>query len=522
MNKTKTFNITGPCIKDKHYMVDTTEKVQRIIEEYIDPGEYITINKARQYGKTTTLECLYQALKTRYIVIDISFEGKEDYFTSMQTFAEGFSMDVADCLRTEAPGLEAIFEAPVNKSLPMRDISNRISGLCAKTGKDVLLFIDEVDKAADNDVFLTFLGILRDKYIDRQRGRGLTFKSVVLAGVHDIKNIKMKLRPEEEHQYNSPWNIAAKFELDMSFHTKDIASMLCAYEEDYHTGMDIEEVAKSIYYYTEGYPFLVSDICKTLHDNQLSWDLAGVTEAEKRIVKSNNTLFDDLIKNLTRYTEFRTLVERILLRGAQIAFEIRNPGIDRGLMYGIFKESDSKVKVSNIIFETVIFNYFISLIETGDLIGRYTEENSQFVSHGALNMELVLQKFKAFMYAEYRDEDSAFIEQHGRLIFLSFLKPIINGTGHYVVEPQTRGNRRMDIVVFYGSEEHIVELKLWRGKKAEDEGVEQLADYLRFRGQKKGYLLSFCDNKKTPRQDSIVHRDDVEIMEVVVAYRDKK
>ncbi len=28
-----------------------------------------------------------------------------------------------------------------------------------------------------------------------------------LAGVYDIKNLKLKLRPESEHQYNSPWNI---------------------------------------------------------------------------------------------------------------------------------------------------------------------------------------------------------------------------------------------------------------------------------------------------------------------------
>ena len=28
-----------------------------------------------------------------------------------------------------------------------------------------------------------------------------------LAGVYDIKNLKLKLRPGSEHQYNSPWNI---------------------------------------------------------------------------------------------------------------------------------------------------------------------------------------------------------------------------------------------------------------------------------------------------------------------------
>jgi hypothetical protein len=35
-------------------MVDTGEKIETIIREYIEPGEYFVINRARQYGKTTT------------------------------------------------------------------------------------------------------------------------------------------------------------------------------------------------------------------------------------------------------------------------------------------------------------------------------------------------------------------------------------------------------------------------------------------------------------------------------------
>ncbi len=61
--------------------------------------------------------------------------------------------------------------------------------------------------------------------------------------------------------------------------------------------------------------------------------------------------------------------------------------------------------------------------------------------------------FASFMKSEYRKEDGAFVEQQGRLLFLGFLRPIINGTGHYAVEPQTRKNIRMDVQVFYGSQE---------------------------------------------------------------------
>lgn len=69
--------------------------------------------------------------------------------------------------------------------------------------------IDEVDKSSDNQIFLSFLGLLRAKYLEQQKGQDHTFQSVILAGVYDIKNLILKLHPGQEAKYNSPWNIAA-------------------------------------------------------------------------------------------------------------------------------------------------------------------------------------------------------------------------------------------------------------------------------------------------------------------------
>lgn len=76
-------------------------------------------------------------------------------------------------------------------------------------------------------------------------------------------------------------------------------------------------------------------------------------------------------------------------------------------------------------------------------------------------------------------------------MFLCFLKPIINGTGFYYVEPKTRNSTRMDIVVAYAGEEHIVELKLWRGEQYRKDGIKQLERYMENRKNEKGYLISF-------------------------------
>ena len=74
----KRFNLTGVCVPDKHYMIDLSEKIDIITRDYIEQGAYFTINRARQYGKTTMLSALARRLAGNYLVIRLSFEGIDD------------------------------------------------------------------------------------------------------------------------------------------------------------------------------------------------------------------------------------------------------------------------------------------------------------------------------------------------------------------------------------------------------------------------------------------------------------
>ena len=53
----KVFNVSADCKPNLHYMVDISELLHKI-KKFIERGEYFTINRARQYGKTTTLRAL--------------------------------------------------------------------------------------------------------------------------------------------------------------------------------------------------------------------------------------------------------------------------------------------------------------------------------------------------------------------------------------------------------------------------------------------------------------------------------
>jgi hypothetical protein len=76
----------------------------------------------------------------------------------------------------------------------------------------------------------------------------------------------------------------------------------------------------------------------------------------------------------------------------------------------------------------------------------------------------------------------------------------------------------MDLIVFYGNEEHIVELKLWHGQKRENDAYDQLAGYLEARGQNRGYLVSFCGLKNPPTRGEWITRGGCLIYEEVVSF----
>ena len=50
----KIFNTSAVCRPEIHYMVDLSDRLEQI-KKMVDRGDYFTINRARQFGKTTLL-----------------------------------------------------------------------------------------------------------------------------------------------------------------------------------------------------------------------------------------------------------------------------------------------------------------------------------------------------------------------------------------------------------------------------------------------------------------------------------
>lgn len=260
----------------------------------------------------------------------------------------------------------------------------------------------------------------------------------------------------------------------------------------------------------------ISKYCERLPGNA-AWRREGVSEAVKVILQEKVTLFESMTKQIAAYPELKELLQRILFEGQRLIYGPDNEACNLGQMFGYIKNQDGLIAISNRIFETRLYNYFLYEAQLTD--SSYLEaqqDKNQFIKNGMLDMEIVLEKFTSHFQDVYSDRDERFIENYGRKIFLLYLRPIINGTGNYYVEAETRDARRTDIIVDYLGKQFAIELKIWHGEKYQEEGRQQLSEYLDRYHQKKGYLLTFSFNKNKEVGVKKLEYAEKEIIEAIV------
>jgi hypothetical protein len=511
------FNITGCCNPQEHYMVNLDSRLAQI-KKMVDRGQYFSINKGRQYGKTTILKALREYLKNDYVVISMDFQFvSTSEFATENSFVKAFARLLWSRYHREMPSEieKQIKQMKSSLDYVEADLFVTLSEWCEISSKPIVLMIDEVDSASNNQVFLDFLAQLRGYYLERTEFP--TFQSVILAGVHDIRNLRQKIRPDAEHKHNSPWNIASNFDIDMSFSVSDIAGMLTEYEQDHHTGMNIAKLSQLIYAYTSGYPVLVSSICKYMDENQKNWTSENLISAVKAIIVSKIPLFESLINKLEDDQQLCNLLYRLLFQGEKFLFSAYDSAIQSAVMYGFVKNQNGSLEIANRIFETVIYDWFISSASTNSpIFSEGVNDKNQFIQNGRLNMEKILEKFILHFNDIYGSQPDKFKEEDGRKLFLLYLRPIINGTGNYYIEAQTRDQKRTDVIIDYLGKQYIIELKIWRGEEYNMEGEKQIAEYLNYYHLEKGYLLSFNFNKNKKSGMKTIQVNGKTVIEAVV------
>lgn len=165
----KCFNIAAACKPQLHYMVNMESRLEKV-RAYIGRGEYFTVNRARQYGKTTMLRALRDYLRDEYVVVGLDFQTQmsnakfRDENTFSVAFAKAFVREIVQSTnaKVSAQMQEAIDKltdaAQKNKAeLELVELFLLLSDICAASDRPIVLTIDEVDSASNNQVFLDFL-----------------------------------------------------------------------------------------------------------------------------------------------------------------------------------------------------------------------------------------------------------------------------------------------------------------------------------------------------------------------------
>jgi hypothetical protein len=236
------------------------------------------------------------------------------------------------------------------------------------------------------------------------------------------------------------------------------------------------------------------------------------------LLSENNTLFQSLTKNLNNYSELKEAIRSILMEGTKLTWNAQQDAIVQMQMYGLIRNDHNTVRVSNRIFETMLYNLFLSDEELKNNVFSREGELAKniFVEDGKLNMRLIMERFIDTYTEIVGPLADRFKEKDGREQFLLYLKPIINGTGNYYIEAQTRDQTRTDVIVDYLGQQYIIELKIWRGERYNAAGEKQIGEYLDYWHLNTGYMLSFNFNKNKKTGIHQVHIGDKLLYEGMV------
>ena len=124
-----------------------------------------------------------------------------------------------------------------------------------------------------------------------------------------------------------------------------------------------------MFYYTSGYPFLVSKLCKMLDEEVLptktvkEWTLDDLDAAARQLATESNTNFDVLVKNLENNADLYQEVYKVVVDNEKVLFNIHNPLTNFGVLYGVFVNNKGNIAIHNRIYTEVIANYMASKIQ---------------------------------------------------------------------------------------------------------------------------------------------------------------
>ena len=294
----KFFNNAGPSVPRKHYIIDPLRRIDvENIKALIAQERYFVLHAPRQTGKTTSLLELMYHLNQQgqycalYVNIEAAQAMRNNVQEAMKTICYAISHH-ADIyldntrLRDKVGALLA-----ANASGALTEL---LSYWTRTAHRPTVLFLDEVD-ALVGDTLVSVLRQIRAGYAQRPDAFP---QSVILCGVHDVRDYRIQTEHKEMITGGSAFNIKAQSLRLGNLTENEVQALWLQHTEQ--TGQVFDAaIFHDLWEDTHGQPWLVSALGyeitwdnRRLRDRSIAITLEDYRQARESLIQSGLPLLE--------------------------------------------------------------------------------------------------------------------------------------------------------------------------------------------------------------------------------------
>ena len=507
------FNTEGPVRPDKHYAIPPLDRTDvNELLNLIQGERYFVLHAPRQTGKTSALIALRDLLNSgkagEFHCVDVNVEvgqvARDDTARGMRAVLSS----LASRARLLGDGLpDELWPGILAKVGPEDALKELLTQWCMANPRPLVLLIDEIDSLV-GDTLLSVLRQLRAGY--QQRPDGFP-QSVVLCGVRDIRDYRIRSSSGEVIVGGSPFNIAAKSLRLGDFKEAETRALIAQHTAE--TGqLFAPKALDAVWEQTQGQPWLVNALCaEACFDNKAGRDRSQtitadhIFVAQEELILSRRTHLDQLAHKLEE-ERVRRVIEPLLSGANPTDSAVSDIGFQRDIDYvrdlGLIA-ADNGIRMANPIYAEVVPRELTAAAQT-----RLAVQAAWYVkADGDLDMDKLLAAFQAFFreHSEHWLGRFDYREAGPQLILQAYLQRIVNGGGR-IEREYGLGRGATDLLVLWPHQEglpsdlwhrFVVECKVLRDGDHRGldgtikQGLEQTLGYMDKCGSGDGHLVVF-------------------------------
>lgn len=323
--------------------------------------------------------------------------------------------------------------------------------------------------------------------------------SLALIGLRDVRDYKVHEGVAGRLGTASPFNIKVESITLRDFTAVEVATLYQQHSAE--TGqLFTPEALDRAFELTQGQPWLANALARQavevlVPDRTEPITVAVIDEAKQLLIQRQDTHLDSLAERL-REPRVRHVIEPILA-GATLD-DVPQDDIQFVIDLGLCRrDSGGGLEIANPIYREVI----PSVLAFTAIASLTMVRPTWLTPEGRIDGQLLLAAFLAFwrQHGQPLLRASPYNEVAAQIVMMAFLHRVANAGGSLERE-YAIGSGRLDLMLRYGPDAFVFELKVWRDGRPDPlaEGLEQIDAYLAGLGLATGWLVIFDQRSGQP------------------------